>query len=1043
MIILHIGRLADAFFLWGESTKKNTVDEKEGDISFLPYHASIKDLEDALRIAKINDFELFKLRGGHCRVVIWLPVAEDGLLYSNPTVSALPRSSGKFELQPWCVNATKLNCAQLIKFLNRCEDKDILAPGVLLGKDISYFSEVFLLAFNLVVSQQFLPKILKNKTGGIAKWQPFLNRENCAIFHKLAQCMPQILRISCLSVNCNESCPHIESSETVLFEIMSSIIDSSVREANKRRFNGNVYYESTPHDDFINALLMSNDDGTPFNVIEGNKRQLAGLVDQLQSWSKPITVTNNASYNLCFYINEPEKVESDEGDIEPGSDSWTISFFLHSLYDPSLFIAIDKALKSNKQIKNIFARAKFDPHEYLLFAFGQASKLCSYISESLNDAMPSSFVLSDEQLYDFLKNSVPALQGAGFEVIIPSWFTNIAKSDSQIKIRAAVKSSSMKSTGMFSLDDIVNFDWKFSLGDVDVSLNELDALAKLKTPFVKVRGKWMVLDNNSISKAISKLKKRDSASLNEMFKWLLGWKEKEFESITFDGVDNCSWLNSMIQKLEDKQSCEVLSQPDSFKGALRPYQKMGYSWLQFLSQFKLGACLADDMGLGKTIQTLAFIQKNWKREDRQPSLLICPMSVTGNWQNEAQKFTPDLPVMIHHGSGRGKGDVFKKNAYKSAIVVSSYALLHRDFEYFNQINWKNIILDEAQNIKNAETKQAKAAFHLKSDFKVALTGTPVENSIGDLWSIMEFLNPGFLGKKSEFREKIFIPVQVYKDQEVTKTLQRLTAPFILRRVKTDKDIIADLPEKIESKVYCMLTKEQASLYKAVTNEISKALASATRGIERKGLILSALLKFKQICDHPLLFLKDKTSISNRSGKLMRLTEMLEEILVQKEKALIFTQFREMGVILQDHCESVFGKEVLFLHGGVSKKARDGMVDYFQNGQNGPPLFILSLKAGGVGLNLTNANHVFHFDRWWNPAVENQATDRVFRIGQKKNVQVHKFVTRGTLEERIDEMLEQKKALANKIISTSEQWLMKLSNSEIKNLFKLRSDALGE
>ena len=442
------------------------------------------------------------------------------------------------------------------------------------------------------------------------------------------------------------------------------------------------------------------------------------------------------------------------------------------------------------------------------------------------------------------------------------------------------------------------------------------------------------------------------------------------------------------------------------------------------------------------MQMLACLKSVWHSNEQRPSLLICPTSVTGNWFKEAAKFTPDLPVMVHHGSDRQKNEQFQKMASKHAIVISSYALLGRDFELFKDVDWNMVILDEAQNIKNAETKQTKAAKLLNADFRVALTGTPVENSIGDLWSIMDFLNPGFLGSHTHFKNRFMIPITVNKEEESVNTLQRITSPFILRRVKTDKNIIKDLPEKIETNVQCTLTKEQAALYKTVIDNVTKALNTTSEGIERKGLILSTLLKFKQICNHPALFLKDGGSISNRSGKLERITEMLEEILASHEKALIFTQFKEMGDILKNYFETTFGQEVLFLHGGTTKKDRDAMVDYFQ-GDSGPALFILSLKAGGVGLNLTKAQHVFHFDRWWNPAVENQATDRAFRIGQTKNVQVHKFVTQGTLEERINDMIERKKELTQAIITSSEQWITSLSNKELHELFALANDALGD
>jgi SNF2 family DNA or RNA helicase len=466
----------------------------------------------------------------------------------------------------------------------------------------------------------------------------------------------------------------------------------------------------------------------------------------------------------------------------------------------------------------------------------------------------------------------------------------------------------------------------------------------------------------------------------------------------------------------------------------------GYSWLAFLRRWGLGACLADDMGLGKTVQTLALVQRDWET-NRRPTLLVCPTSVVGNWQKEAQRFTPELPVLVHHGLKRARGAAFEKEVGRHALVLSSYALLHRDQEALAKVNWAGVVLDEAQNVKNPETKQSRAARALKADYRVALTGTPVENHVGDLWSILEFLNPGLLGTQAEFRRRFFVPIQAQHDAEAAGLLKRLTGPFVLRRLKTDKSVIADLPDKLEMKVYCTLTREQASLYAAVVDEAAKTLDDA-EGIQRKGLILGTLSKLKQVCNHPAHFLGDNSPLPGRSGKLERLAEMLDEVLQAGERALVFTQFTEMGTLIRRHLQELFGREVLFLHGAVPAKQRDRLVERFQAG-DGPRVFLLSLKAGGTGLNLTAASHVFHFDRWWNPAVEDQATDRAFRIGQTRNVQVHKYVCAGTLEEKIDEMIARKQEVAARVVGSGEGWLTELSNDQLKDLFTLRREAVGD
>jgi SNF2 family DNA or RNA helicase len=416
------------------------------------------------------------------------------------------------------------------------------------------------------------------------------------------------------------------------------------------------------------------------------------------------------------------------------------------------------------------------------------------------------------------------------------------------------------------------------------------------------------------------------------------------------------------------------------------------------------------------------------------------MSIVGNWQREAEKFAPGLHVMVHHGATRLKEADFRHKAAQHDLVITTYALAQRDEKHLASVDWDTLILDEAQNIKNIEAKQTQAIRRLRAAHKVALTGTPVENRLSELWSIMDWLNGGYLGKPADFRTRFATPIEKYRDAARSEALKRMIQPFVLRRVKTDKAIIADLPDKLEMKVLCNLTKEQATLYQAVVKDMLKKIEES-EGIQRRGLVLATLMRLKQVCNHPAHYLGDGSEMADRSGKLARLEEMLDEALGVRDKSLIFTQFSELGERLRDYLQGRFGREVLFLHGGVPKKQRDAMVQRFQNEPGAAPLFVLSLKAGGVGLNLTAANHVFHFDRWWNPAVENQATDRAFRIGQRKNVQVHKFVCVGTLEEKIETMIEGKKELAASVVGSGENWLTELSTAQLRDLFTLGEEAV--
>ena len=465
-------------------------------------------------------------------------------------------------------------------------------------------------------------------------------------------------------------------------------------------------------------------------------------------------------------------------------------------------------------------------------------------------------------------------------------------------------------------------------------------------------------------------------------------------------------------------------------------------WVYDFEVSKYHNFVANNIICHNTIQTIAFmLNQQEKKALKAPTLLVCPTSVLGNWEREVKKFGPTLKSIVHHGDKRAKGKEFVKAVKEQHLVITSYSLLHRDEKILETIKWQAVIVDEAQNIKNPEAKQSQAVRKLQASFRIALTGTPVENRLSELWSILDFLNPGYLGQKQFFQRRFAIPIEKYGDTSSLQILRSLVQPFILRRLKTDKDIIQDLPEKQENTVFCPLANEQALLYQSIV-ENSLAEIDAVGGIERKGKILALLIRLKQLCNHPILLQikkgsRKKVEISDKnSGKLQRLGAMLEEVISQGERAIIFTQFAEWGKVLQPYLQKSLGREVSFLYGSTQKNKREEMIDQFQLDPQGPSVMILSLKAGGTGLNLTRANHVFHFDRWWNPAVENQATDRVFRIGQTRNVQVHKFVCTGTLEEKIHDLIESKKELAEQVVGAGEKWLTELDTDQLRNLLIL-------
>ncbi len=1078
MIILHGTFVQRTLYLWGESpadpahTSPTPKGRKPKDKSLQPprfaYDAGAaavlhKLTEGGLEFAGHDDAQLF----------LWVPTVGSVPLASSPLIANPPQSNQSPSLQAWSVSAMRLQPGDAVDLLCRCVDKELLAPGLIVGKDLTCWAAAMRLAASMVVRQQFLPGLAKTGNDYRARWAPVFTGSDHDRVLKLARAMPHVCRAAALETAPPHSA-HEVSPLSVLSGFIGFVVDYLVRTETREPLTGvpdrgrppasqaRKHPHESIHDRWLHAL------GSRDGAMSGEPDEFGLLAQQIAEWRRPIAISSSAPFRLSFRLEEPDgNLDSIEHASEPdenattnaaseppeggttnvgttntNGDRWRLRYLLQDLSDPSLLVPAELAWKSRGAKSSLFKRRNFNAPEYLLSSLGQASTLYPRIEDSLRAPAPDGCDLDSSGAHEFLTEKAWLLEQAGFTILLPAWWT---RKGTKIRLaaRAVVKSPKLKGGGGLSLDEIIHFDWQASLGGEPVSLEELQLLAKLKSPLVKYRGQWVQLNAEEIQEALGFWRKRSggNASIRDLVKMSLG-AGSAGEAIAVEAVDATGWIGDFLNQLRGHAAYEEQPAPAGLLATLRPYQLRGYSWLSFLRTWGLGACLADDMGLGKTVQVLTLIQKEWEAGTRRPVLVICPTSVVGNWQKEAARFTPQLPVMVHHGIGRRKGSTFQREADRQAMVISSYSLLHRDIEALKEVEWDGVVLDEAQNIKNAETKQSKAARSLDAAYRLALTGTPVENNVGDLWSIMEFLNPGLLGSQSQFKRKFYLPIQTSSDPAAAKTLRRLTEPFILRRLKTDKTIISDLPDKMEMKVYCTLTKEQASLYAAVVAEATQAL-EASEGIKRKGVVLATLSKLKQVCNHPAQFLGDNSSIPNRSGKLARLTEMLEEVLEIQERALIFTQFREMGEIIRRHLQESFGREVSFLHGGVTKKNRDQMVELFQSDNSAPSIFILSLKAGGTGLNLTQANHVFHFDRWWNPAVENQATDRAFRIGQVKNVQVHKYLCAGTLEEKIDEMIERKKAIASAVVGAGEQWLTELSTEQLKDLFTLSREAVVE
>lgn len=759
---------------------------------------------------------------------------------------------------------------------------------------------------------------------------------------------------------------------------------------------------------------------------------------QWYHWQQQLRRTQTVDdFILGFRLNAPDNKKR---------KNWILEFIIESKKDPSMKLELKKYWKSNKKEKsNLTKYYGNDLEKQLLMQLGYSTRIYEKLNEGLNTNQPSELTLSIDDAFEFLKEHAWVLQDAGFRVIIPSWWTPKGRLRAKIRLNGKSKSSgSDKNTGQgyFSLEGLATFSYQLSIGGETITPKEWQELVNAKTPLVNFRGQWIELDIAKMQQMLQfwndNQQTEPELSLTELMK--INVEQQEDYDVFLDDK-----LSNVIENIQIKTPPDVLKTPKGFNGTLRHYQQQGLSWLHHQEHMGLNPCLADDMGLGKTIQIIALLlhEKN-KNKKNPPTLLIAPTSVLGNWAKEIERFAPKIKPYIHHGSKRVKNiKDFKKEVNAHDVFITSFSLVRKDLKLLGEFHWKRVVVDEAQNIKNPKSAQTKAILKLKADHRISLTGTPIENRLLDLWSIFNFLNPGFLGTSAQFKKAYEIPVQRDNDINRSTMLKQLLDPFILRRVKTDKSIIKDLPDKVEQKVYCQLTKEQASLYQSIVDNVGEVIEKA-EGIERKGIMLATLMKLKQVCNHPSQFLQDDSAFTvERSHKLSRLIDMIEEVMANNESMLIFTQFKEVGVKLEQLLSTQYLYNTLFLHGGTTRKKREQMIEKFQNPDTEASIFILSLKAGGVGITLTRANHVFHFDRWWNPAVENQATDRAYRIGQKKTVFAHKYVTIGTLEERIDQMLEEKQKLADSIVGNGESWLTELDNDAFRKLIELNRDAMME
>lgn len=768
----------------------------------------------------------------------------------------------------------------------------------------------------------------------------------------------------------------------------------------------------------------------------------AALIDQIIEFGKDVSTffsSRHSSWSLlgrvCFHLAENKNSQE--------TPFAFLATYAHQVSNDgrTQHLPLSRALEeySEARQKSVLLRLLAPIHKAVL----QSAFLKEYV-DSGDIFHPLAWTAAET--YKFLKD-IPKFEKAGIVVKVPNWWKPKQPNRPQISVRIGEK----KPSGL-GFDALLDFSMSVVIREESLNEKEIQELLRKSDNLIFFKGQWVEVDKERLTDLLGKWKtvaeqvKDEGVSFAEGLRWLSGIETTDTNldqnnNSGFTRIVSGAWLQETLDKMKNPDASSKISQAlaKNLKATLRPYQSQGVSWLNMLNQLRLGAVLADDMGLGKTIQviSLLLLKKQRATAIENPTLLVVPASLIGNWRSEIERFAPTLKFWITHSSGDGNKEPTTSDF---DLLITTYGAVAR-LPWLNDRTWNLIILDEAQAIKNPAAKQTRSIKAIKSNHRLALTGTPVENHLSDLWSLFDFISPGLLGSAKDFEG--FIKRKTKNGESPYALLRSLVRFYILRRLKTDKNVISDLPDKTEVKAYCSLSNAQVALYQKSVESMAKEIDKA-EGIKRRGIILSYLMRFKQICNHPSQFVKDGEFSSSDSGKYLRLKEICEVISDKQEKVLVFTQFKEMTEPLFSYLRTIFGRPGLILHGETQVKKRMEMVEKFQT-DDGPPYFVLSLKAGGTGLNLTEASHVIHFDRWWNPAVENQATDRAFRIGQKQNVLVHKFICKGTLEEKVDAMIESKQSMSREILEGGDGALLtELANEELIKIVSLDiNSAQGE
>jgi superfamily II DNA or RNA helicase len=763
------------------------------------------------------------------------------------------------------------------------------------------------------------------------------------------------------------------------------------------------------------------------------------LADEVETWAAPLAGRDHrAVVHLALRLEPPA------GSAE---DDWRLAFLLRSNADPTMRVEAGEVWARGGDPLELGGRRVPDPEAALVRGLAAAARLYPPLDRALAEGRPTSLDVAPAEVAVLLDDGIEALAAAGIGVEVPPELRDIGERRVRLRIRigqTAPEPPRVDGAAPLGLASLTDLRYELALGDDVLSREEFAAIVAMRAPLVRWRGSWVQVDHGEVDRLAELAGRSASLELTEALAAALSGQHQVTDLGWVDTVADGE-VGELIARLRDHDrpgDARIVG----IEGQLRPYQERGVAWLQRLTDLGMGGVLADDMGLGKTIQAIALLTS---RPQDRPHLVVCPTSVVGNWERELHRFAPDLPVVRHHGPDRA---VTRRAFRPGQVAVTSYALLRRDLGILEDVDWDVVILDEAQQIKNPGSKGARAARAIPARARVAMTGTPIENRLSELWAIVDVTNRGLLGSQRRFNERFAVPIERWHDELAADRLRRLVAPFVLRRRKGDPEVAVDLPPKQEITVAVSLTREQARLYQGAVDAAFRGDGLGASAFERRGRILALLTALKQICNHPAQYLRDVDlrqggagrQLVGRSGKFARVTEILTELVDAGERALVFTQFREMGDLLVAHLRERLGlPEVPFLHGGVPLGGRDAMVHRFQTDEDAPPILVVSLRAGGTGLNLTRASHVVHVDRWWNPAVEDQATDRVHRIGQTRAVTVHTLVTAGTIEERIADLLDRKRALADAVIGTGESWITELDDDELRDLVALSTDDLED